>query len=36
MNRFFQNKAILSFNFSLKVAPHRKYFRNNNTVAESS
>lgn len=34
MNPFFQNKTIMSFNFSPKVAPHLQYFRNNNTVAE--
>lgn len=31
MNRFFQNKTIMSFNVSLKMAPHAQYFRNNNT-----
>lgn len=34
MNRFFQNKTIMSFNFSMQVAPHLQYLRNNNTVAE--
>lgn len=33
MNRFFQNKTIMSFNVSPKMAPHAQYFRNN-TVAE--
>ena len=34
MNQFFQNKTIMSFNFSPETAPHVQYLRNNNTVAE--